>query len=184
MTQLLPLIIDKLQGAGLLVDLCNLKRLIIKDKFQLHNVFLLLLDVFRWYSSTNTSPECMKSWKVMHRLFHGKVLRLMSRSKSSGQILDQTVYSGIFDPNKTLINFAVPNINGVRNFKVVDRNIPKELKSFEQRSKAPKFPGNGGWISCYIVLVLKSPRFLCQKSYRYLCLNLPEVGTLKMCYFC
>ena len=56
MIDLLPVVLQKLQSAGLSGDFCNLLRLISKDQFPLHNIsFLLLLDVVRWYSVPNAS---------------------------------------------------------------------------------------------------------------------------------
>jgi len=82
--EIIPGVLSKLGRRGLLTDFCNLLRLIHEDKFPLNNIsFLLLLEVVRWYSLTNTSQmfyssETMKFWKVLFRLFHGKALRFMS----------------------------------------------------------------------------------------------------------
>ena len=110
MIDLRPVVLKKLQSAGLFGDFCNLLRLISKDQFPLHNFsFLLLLDVVKRYSVPNTSnmfysEECLKFWKVVYRLFHSKVLRFMSGQKSGGQILDASTSRGNFDP-KTLNKF-------------------------------------------------------------------------------
>ena len=85
---LMPSVLDKLQSAGRLIDFTNLIRLISQGKFPLQHIFcLLLLDVVGWYNCDNTSnmfysPECMRFWKVLYRLFHGKALRFMSGRKS------------------------------------------------------------------------------------------------------
>ncbi|CAC5388829.1 unnamed protein product [Mytilus coruscus] len=71
--------------------------------------------------------ESMKLWKVVYRLFHGKTLRFMSGSKLVGQIIDGSSSKGLYDPQTTKINFAVPNINSINNFDLVETNIPREM---------------------------------------------------------
>ena len=99
----------------------------------LHNIsFRLLLDVARWYSLNSTtqmiySDESMKFWKIIYRLFHGKVLRFFSGTKSVGQVLDGSSVKGNFDPQLTSINFAVPNVNSINRFDVIESNIPREM---------------------------------------------------------
>ena len=152
MIDLLPIVLKKLQCAGLLGDFFTLIRLISKDKFPLHNIsFLLLLDVVRWYSVPNTSnmfysEQCLKFWKVVYRLFHGKVLRFMSGQKSGGQILDATTSRGNFDPQITSINFAVPSISTVRSFESFDMDIPKEIPQGIIRQAIEMKPKNKSYI--------------------------------------
>jgi hypothetical protein len=80
MVELIPTVMKKLQKEKLVVDICQLLRLINEEKLPLQNIALhLLFDVVRWYSVDYTSKmfypdSCMKFWKVMYRLFHGKVL--------------------------------------------------------------------------------------------------------------
>lgn len=71
--------------------------------------------------------ESMKFWKVAYRLFHGKTLRFMSEAKSVGQVIDWSSSKGLYDPQKTKINFAVPNINSIKNCDLVKTNIPREM---------------------------------------------------------
>lgn len=106
---------------------------IASGKFPIHNIaFRLLLDIAKWYSLDNTtqmqySSESMKFWKVVYRLFHGKALRFLSGEKSIGQVIDGSSSKGLYDPQKSKINFAVPNINSINNFQSVNINIPKEI---------------------------------------------------------
>ena len=115
MVELIPTVMKKLQKEKLVVDFCQLLRLISEEKLPLQNIALhLLFDVVRWYSVDNTSnmfysDSCMKFWKVMYRLFHGKVLRFMSGIKSTGQVIKDVSSKGSYDPQTTSINFAVPN---------------------------------------------------------------------------
>ena len=131
--ELIPGVLKKLKNENLKVDFCNLIKLISEDKFPLQNIALqLLLDVARWYSVDNTSKmfyseNCMKFWKVMFRLFHGKALRFMSGIKSSGQCLSNITTKVVFDPQDTSVNFAVPSINALNKFDMKKADIPAEL---------------------------------------------------------
>ena len=133
MVELIPTVMKKLQKEQLLVDFCQFMRLISKEKLPLQNIALLLLfDVVRWYSVDNTSKmfysdSCLKFWKVMYRLFHGKVLRFMSGIKSTGQVVKDMSSKGSYDPQTTSINFAVPNTNSIRQFNTSETEIPGEL---------------------------------------------------------
>jgi len=69
----------------------------------------------------------MKFWKVMYRLFHGKVLRFMSGIKSAGQVIKDVSSKGSYDPQTTSINFAVPNTNSICQFNTTETKIPGEL---------------------------------------------------------
>ena len=51
----------------------------------------------------------------------------MSGLKSTGQTLTATETKGYYDPQKTAINFAVPNSNTVSNFSNIDLDLPREL---------------------------------------------------------
>jgi hypothetical protein len=68
------------------------------------------------------SEEFMKFWN-----FHGKALRFMSGAKSVGQVIDGSTSKGLYDPQRTSINFAVPNVNSVNNFDALETNIPKTI---------------------------------------------------------
>lgn len=132
MLQLIPLALLKFQTAGLLQDFVNFIKLITTGKFPMNNICLLLLfDVVRWYNTDTTSQmsyseECMKFWKVLYRLFHGKVLRFMSGMRS-GQLLEQSEQRGHINPQSTCINFAVPSMNTLNSFESCGIDIPKEI---------------------------------------------------------
>ena len=95
MLDILPSVLNKLNAAGHRADFCLLLRTINSDRFPLHNIALrLLFDVARWYSLDSTtqmtySNDSLKFWKVVYKLFHGKVLRFLSGTKSVGQVDDK-----------------------------------------------------------------------------------------------
>ena len=103
---LMPVVLQKIDEAGVLFDFCNFLRMICNGKFPLKNIaFLLLLDVVRWYSLNKTSEmtyseDTMKFWKVIYRIFHGKLLRFMSDSKSTGDGKDNRAKGGCLDPQQ------------------------------------------------------------------------------------
>jgi hypothetical protein len=147
MVELIPTVMKKLQKEKLVVDFCQLLRLITEEKLPLQNIALhLLFDVVKWYSVDNTSTmfysdSCMKFWKVMYRLFHGKVLRVMSGIKSAGQVIKDVSSKRSYDRQTTSINFAVPNTNSICQFNTTETKIPPgiiyqaiELKSSSDNS--------------------------------------------------
>lgn len=131
--EIIPAVVCRLKKVNLLGDFVILLNLINQNKFPLQNIaFLLLLEVARWYSLPNTSQmfyssETMKFWKVLFRLFHGKALRFMSGTKSTGKLLSGSSVSGIFDSQETSINFAVPSAQRVSSYNPVDIDLPSEL---------------------------------------------------------
>ena len=133
MLEVLPVVLNKLQHAGPLMDFCKFLRLVQKGVFPLHNISMLLFfEVVRWYDLDNTSqmeysPECLKFWKVFYRMFHGKALRFMAGVKSTGQILTDEPKRGEYKPELTAINFAVPSQSTVANFRSVGIDIPDEI---------------------------------------------------------
>ena len=129
---MIPIVLNKLQKQGLKHNFCKFIRLVSEEKFPLQNIALhLLLDVAKWYSLENTSQmlyseTCMKFWKVMYRLFHGKILRFMSGLKSSGQVVENITSKGVYDPKETSINFAVPSLNALQKVDL-KTDIPSEI---------------------------------------------------------
>lgn len=134
MIDILPSVL-KIRQAGISSDFCNLLRLIHLDKLPLTNISLLLfLDVVRWYSLENTanmqySIDCLKFWKVMYRLFHGKALRFMGGMKSSKEDVDEsnTANCGGYDPAFSSINFAVPSQKRLSTFDGTAVELPNEI---------------------------------------------------------
>jgi hypothetical protein len=96
--EILPGFLQKLHHENLCYDFCNFVKLVCNKKFPLTNIsFLLFLDVVRWYSLPRTSmmtykDDTMKSWRVIYRLFHGKILRFLSGLKSTGRGVHRTVF--------------------------------------------------------------------------------------------
>lgn len=135
MIDILPSVLKKLRQAGISSDFCNLLRLIHLDKLPLTNISLLLfLDVVRWYSLENTtnmqySIDCLKFWKVMYRLFHGKALRFMGGMKSSKEDVNEsnTANCGGYDPAFSSINFAVPSQKRLSTFDGTAVELPNEI---------------------------------------------------------
>ena len=64
MIAIIPSVLSTLQKEGLMVDFCNLIRLISQQKFPLKNIsFLLVLEVARWYSQK-------RLWLIRFALWH------------------------------------------------------------------------------------------------------------------
>jgi hypothetical protein len=60
--------------------------------------------------------------QTIRKFCHG-----MSGAKSAGQVIDGSTSKGLYDPQRTSINFAVPNVNSVNNFDALETNIPKTI---------------------------------------------------------
>lgn len=82
MSDILPIVLTKLQKAKLFLDFCNFLRLIRIDEFSLQNIAMsLFFEVVRWYSLENTplliySDDCMKFRKVFYRPFHDIIVNM------------------------------------------------------------------------------------------------------------
>lgn len=135
MLDILPSVLNKLNAAGHRADFCLLLRTINSDLFPLHSIALrLLFDVARWYSLDSTtqmtySNDSLKFWKVVYKLFHGKVLRFLSGTNSVGQVVDGDTNKWTYDPRSADINFAVPSVSIINSFDVIESNSPKEMPS-------------------------------------------------------
>lgn len=152
MQELVPTIINRLKKDGLKEDFCVLLRTLASGAFPLHNIaFLLLLDVARWYSLDSTTQmkypvHTMKFWRVLYRMFHGKILRFMSGEKSVGQIIDGTTSKGNYNPQKSSINFAVPSVSCINEFETASINIPREIPPGVIDSAVDFLPRNKSYI--------------------------------------
>ena len=85
----------------------------------------------KFYDCANTSEMrysdiTKRFWKAGYRLFHGKFLYFMGGPKNIGTLAQNTTKS-ICNPKDAKINFAVPNVSSLENFKVSDIDLPKRM---------------------------------------------------------
>lgn len=55
------------------------------------------------------SHKTVQFWRIGHKLFHGRFLRFMSGPKKTRSDLTRCTYKGVYDPQESRINFAVPS---------------------------------------------------------------------------
>ena len=85
--------------------------------FPMNNITLrLFFDVVGWYSLQTTcsmtySEESEMFWRTGFQLFHDKFINSMSGFKNKGHANENVCTSGIYDPQQSKINFAVPDLN-------------------------------------------------------------------------
>ena len=112
-------VIDSLSKAGYLSYLISFFHLVKQNKYPLRNLaFLLWLETVRWFSCITLSEmwywnETKKFWRAGYRLFHGKFLTFMSGPRSEGQIVSGESERGLFNPERSKINFAVPSRSSI-----------------------------------------------------------------------
>ena len=93
MSEILPIVLMKLQKVGLLLDFCIVffvldqsKQIPSSEYFNATFLRGCTLVFIGQYLTDGPLDECMKFWKVFYRLFHGKALRFMADIKSTGQV--------------------------------------------------------------------------------------------------
>ncbi len=130
-TDILPLLVEKLHGSKCLTEFVDLCTFIAADRFSVDNIaFRLLLEAVRWFSLKTTtnmwySPETMKFWKVGYRLMKDKFILFMGGMKNLGQLVSGESTRGCFDPASSNINFAVPSPSSLRGFNC--QKFPKRI---------------------------------------------------------
>ena len=120
MSKLLPTVVHELSKVDKIDELLNFMRLVKSGNFPLENIaFKLFLDIVRWFSVDNSSlmrynKSTKDFWRLGYRLFHGRFLRFMSGFKHIGSIVDGRTARGVFNPQASRVNFAVPDVSIIR----------------------------------------------------------------------
>ena len=129
-------LIENLYVAGCLPDFILLVTQLASGKLSLLNIaFLLCLERAKWQSLKSTTQMqfrnvTKKFWLVVYRLLKGKGLRFFSGLKNYGQVITGEAARGHYDPDKSEINFAVPDERYLRSQdRVLGRIIPPGIIS-------------------------------------------------------
>ena len=118
--QLLRNLLENLYVAGCLPDFMLLVTQLASGKLSPLNIaFLLCLERAKWQSLKSTTQMrfrevTKKFWLVVYRLLKGKGLRFFSGPKNYGQVISKVTTRGKYDPDKSEINFAVPDERQLR----------------------------------------------------------------------
>ncbi len=100
-------------------------KLVSRGEFPLSNVaFRLFLDVVRWHGLQTTtamtySHDSKLFWRTGYKLFHGKFLKFIGGFKNEGQVVNDACIPGHFSPQMAKINFAVPDIKSIQDYKEI-----------------------------------------------------------------
>ena len=94
---------------------------------------LLVLEKARFLSVLFTNlmnyrPQTLKFWQVVYWLLKGKAIRLLSGPKHQGAILGGQI-AGTCSPEGAELNFAVSNVQILRNASSSEAPLPKEIKN-------------------------------------------------------
>ena len=90
--------------------------------FPLNNLaFLLWTDVVKWFDCSYTrsmrySEDSKKFWKLGWRLFGGLLFNFMSGFKNESQVVLGDTSKGLYSPQSSDNNFAVPSFSVLREF--------------------------------------------------------------------
>ena len=124
MIRLIPIVLDKITSEGLERNLfVDFFRQISSNTYPIKNIaFLLWTEVVSWYnqdtsSTMRYSEETKKFWKLGYQIFGGKFIRFMSGFKNESQIVFGEASKGKCAPDKSDINFVVPTLRLLREFK-------------------------------------------------------------------
>ena len=113
--QIVRNLLENLYVAGCLPDFMLLVTQLASGKLSPLNIaFLLCLEHAKWQSLKSTTQMrfhevTKKFWLVVYCLLKGKGLRFFSGPKNYGQIISKVTTRGKYDPEKSEINFAVPD---------------------------------------------------------------------------
>ncbi|WAR26930.1 hypothetical protein MAR_012634, partial [Mya arenaria] len=131
MIKMVPSVLEKLSKYGNDKTLLDFFSLVANDKFPLENIaFTLWMEVVKWYSCTNTSMMrysniTKKFWKLGYRTFGGQFVRFMSGYKNNDCLVIGDANKGVYSPNESTINFAVPDMRVIRHFSPYD--VPVDM---------------------------------------------------------
>lgn len=105
--------------------------LLAKGTLPINNIsFSLVLEVAQFLNLETTtlmrySPQTLAFWKFLYRLVGGTLIRALSGPKNLWQIIKQEATRGLYSPEKSAINFAVPS---EKILSKTEGNIPPEVQ--------------------------------------------------------
>ena len=124
--ELLPTVLESLAADGFDKTLLDFFKLVASGEFPVQNIaFLLWTETVKWYNCKSTttmrySDATKKFWKLGYKLFGGRFVCFMSGFKNSNQVVLQETSAGSYAPDKSDINFAVPDMKLLREFEPYD----------------------------------------------------------------
>ena len=114
-----------------LYDFLNLMTMLSTGEFDVENIiFQLLLERIRFQACSNTTSMRYRNvtklfWSVVYRLCKGVGVKFFGGEKNWGQVVNKQSLKSHYDPNKSKLNFAVPDEKILREVsKVLPKIIP------------------------------------------------------------
>ena len=98
-----------------LYDFLNLMTMLSTGEFDVENIiFQLLLERIRFQACSNTTSMRYRNvtklfWSVVYRLCKGVGVKFFGGEKNWGQVVNKQSLKSHYDPNKSKLNFAVPD---------------------------------------------------------------------------
>ena len=123
MTRLIPFVLECLAGVGLNNVFLDYFRQLQSGVQTTDNIaFLLWADVVQWYNqptaaSMRYNSDTKRFWRLGWKLFGVKFLNFMSGYKNTTQIMEGSAERGKCDPKQSNINFIVPSVQILSDFK-------------------------------------------------------------------
>ena len=135
--KLLMNLVEKLDDEGNLNDFMNLIEQLSTGELSANNiVLLLLLDRVRFQKCTTTVGMRYRNvtklfWSVVYRLCKGVGLKFFGGKKNWGQLVSKQCDKSKYSPQKSKVNFAVPDEKVLRE---ISRVLPKVIPPGKIRS--------------------------------------------------
>ena len=114
-----------------LYDFLNLMTMLSTGEFDVQNIiFQLLLERIHFQACSNTTSMRYRNvtklfWSVVYRLCKGVGVKIFGGEKNWGQVVNKQSLKSHYDPNKSKLNFAVPDEKILREVsKVLPKIIP------------------------------------------------------------
>ena len=114
-----------------LYDFLNFMTMLSTGEFDVQNIiFQLLLERIRFQSCSNTTSMRYRNvtklfWSVVYRLCKAVGVKFFGGEKNWGQVVNKQSLKSHYDPNKSKLNFAVPDEKILREVsKVLPKIIP------------------------------------------------------------
>lgn len=126
-SKLLPTVIQNLSDVGYDKTMLEFFKQVNEGDFPLQNIsFMLWMEVVKWFGCGNTSTmrysdATKKFWKLGYRLFGGSFIHYMAGFKNTNSLDEKNrLEKGVYSPEVSDINFAVPDLKVLRKFEPYD----------------------------------------------------------------
>lgn len=123
----------KMQESEYCTDFIKFMKCVVDGSFKLDNLsFVLFMETVQFFCTTITSEMRYSDtsklfWKAGYRLFHAKFLYFMGGPKNIGQISNEQAETGTFNPKNAQINFAVPSIGQLTEFRTSNVHLKNTI---------------------------------------------------------